>query len=88
MELCAVMDSKLGRAPGTSEKLITYVEDRKGHDMRYAIDADKLTRELKWAPKETFETGIRSTVNWYLENESWLGAVVSGSYQDYYQKMY
>ncbi|MAZ38176.1 MAG: dTDP-glucose 4,6-dehydratase [Crocinitomicaceae bacterium] len=88
MELCAVMDSKLGRAPGTSAKLITYVEDRKGHDMRYAIDADKLTRELKWAPKETFETGIRSTVNWYLENESWLGAVVSGSYQDYHQKMY
>ena len=86
--LCRVMDNELNREVGSSEKLITYVEDRKGHDMRYAIDADKLSSELKWTPKETFETGIQSTVKWYLDNEYWLNRVVSGSYQEYYQKMY
>jgi|TARA_B110000879_G_scaffold36525_1_gene50567 dTDP-glucose 4,6-dehydratase len=87
-ELCCVMDHELNREIGSSEKLITYVEDRKGHDMRYAIDANKVTTELKWTPNETFETGIQSTVKWYLDNESWLNGVVSGSYQDYYNKMY
>jgi dTDP-glucose 4,6-dehydratase len=87
-ELCCVMDHELNREIGSSEKLITYVEDRKGHDMRYAIDANKVTTELKWTPNETFETGIQSTVKWYLDNESWLNGVVSGSYQDYYKKMY
>ena len=87
-ELCRVMDNELNREVSSSEKLITYVEDRKGHDMRYAIDADKLSSELKWTPKETFETGIQSTVKWYLDNEYWLNRVVSGSYQEYYQKMY
>ena len=87
-ELCRVMDNELNREVSSSEKLITYVEDRKGHDMRYAIDADKLSSELKWTPKETFETGIQSTVKWYLDNESWLNGIVSGSYQEYYQKMY
>ncbi|MFQ3325976.1 MAG: dTDP-glucose 4,6-dehydratase [Salibacteraceae bacterium] len=87
-ELCRVMDHELNREIGSSEKLITYVEDRKGHDMRYAIDANKVTTELKWTPNETFETGIQSTVKWYLDNESWLNGVVSGSYQDYYKKMY
>lgn len=87
-ELCRVMDHELNRETGSSEKLITYVEDRKGHDMRYAIDANKITTELNWTPDETFETGIQSTVKWYLNNESWLNGVVSGSYQDYYQKMY
>ena len=82
------MDHELNREIGSSEKLITYVEDRKGHDMRYAIDANKVTTELKWTPNETFETGIQSTVKWYLDNESWLNGVVSGSYQDYYNKMY
>ena len=86
--LCRVMDNELNREVGSSEKLITYVEDRKGHDMRYAIDADKLSSELKWTPKETFETGIQSTVKWYLDNESWLNGIVSGSYQEYYQKMH
>ena len=87
-ELCRVMDNELNREVSSSEKLITYVEDRKGHDMRYAIDADKLSSELKWTPKETFETGIQSTVKWYLDNESWLNGIVSGSYQEYYQKMH
>ncbi len=87
-ELCAVMDAQLNQSSGTSEQLITYVEDRKGHDMRYAIDASKLTDELNWKPEETFETGIRKTVNWYLNNQIWLERVVSGDYQSYYNKMY
>lgn len=87
-ELCTVMDEAFEKPEGTSKQLITFVEDRKGHDMRYAIDASKLSIELNWTPEETFETGIRKTVDWYLNNEKWLNNVVSGNYQTYYDKMY
>jgi len=86
--LCRVMDKKLGRAPGTSEKLITFVKDRPGHDLRYAIDASKLNRELGWKPSVTFEEGLEKTVDWYLSNAEWLAHVTSGEYQQYYQKQY
>jgi len=86
--MCKVMDEKLGRPEGESEKLITYVTDRAGHDMRYAIDATKLKEELDWVPSLQFEEGIRSTIDWYLENEEWLNNITSGDYQDYYQKQY
>lgn len=86
--LCNLMDKKLDRAPGSSEKLITYVKDRAGHDRRYAIDAGKLNRELGWKPSVTFEEGLEKTLDWYLANEDWLSNVTSGAYQDYYQKMY
>jgi len=86
--LCQVMDRKLGRAQGTSEKLITYVTDRAGHDMRYAIDANKIMHELGWKPSLQFEEGIEKTVDWYLTNETWLNHVTSGEYQSYYQKQY
>ncbi|MCK0130247.1 dTDP-glucose 4,6-dehydratase [Flavobacteriaceae bacterium F08102] len=86
--LCAQMDIKLNQAPGTSEKLITYVKDRAGHDRRYAIDATKLNRELGWKPTVTFEEGLSKTIDWYLENEKWLSNVTSGAYQTYYKKMY
>lgn len=86
--LCQIMDKKLGRASGTSEKLITYVKDRPGHDLRYAIDASKINKELGWKPSVTFEKGLEKTINWYLENEEWLRNVTSGSYKDYYQKQY
>ena len=86
--LCKVMDSKLNREPGTSEKLITYVTDRAGHDMRYAIDATKLTEELGWKPSVTFEEGLDKTIDWYLENETWLKNITSGNYKTYYEKMY
>ena len=79
--LCDIMDEELDRLKGESRKLITYVKDRAGHDMRYAIDASKIQRELGWVPQETFESGLRKTVEWYLANESWSRAVLDGSYQ-------
>ncbi|PCJ28387.1 MAG: dTDP-glucose 4,6-dehydratase [Flavobacteriales bacterium] len=86
--MCKVMDEKLGRPEGESEKLITYVTDRAGHDMRYAIDATKLKEELGWVPSLQFEEGIRNTIDWYLENEEWLNNITSGDYQNYYKKQY
>lgn len=86
--MCSVMDRKLGRVAGESEKLITYVKDRPGHDKRYAIDASKLNKELGWKPSVTFEEGLEKTIDWYLANEEWLNDVTSGSYQKYYEKMY
>lgn len=86
--ICKVMDKKLCRVLGTSEKLITYVTDRAGHDLRYAIDASKIMNELGWKPSLQFEEGICKTVDWYLENQQWLETVTSGEYQKYYNKMY
>lgn len=86
--LCRIMDRKLDRQPGTSESLITYVTDRAGHDLRYAIDASKLQRELGWVPSITFEEGLEATVDWYLSNQEWLDEVTSGAYQRYYEEMY
>ncbi len=86
--LCQIMDRKLGRSIGTSEKLITYVKDRPGHDLRYAIDADKINKELGWKPSVTFEQGLEKTVDWFLQNKEWLTNVTSGEYQEYYNKMY
>lgn len=86
--LIKVTDKLLGRAEGTSEKLITYVTDRAGHDLRYAIDATKLKNELGWEPSLQFEEGIEKTVQWYLENQEWLDGVTSGDYQKYYEQMY
>ncbi len=86
--LCKVMDEKLGREPGTSAKLITYVKDRAGHDLRYAIDSSKLKNELGWQPSLTFEEGLPKTVDWYLANAEWLNNVTSGNYQRYYSQQY
>jgi len=86
--LCRIMDQKLGRDEGTSEQLIAYVKDRPGHDLRYAIDASKINKELGWKPSVTFEEGLDKTINWYLNNEEWLQNVTSGSYKDYYKKQY
>ncbi len=86
--LCAIMDKKLNRQPGESEKLITYVTDRAGHDLRYAIDATKLKKELGWEPSLQFEEGLEKTVDWYLANEEWLQNVTSGNYQKYYEAQY
>lgn len=86
--LCKVMDKKLGRPEGESEKLITYVTDRAGHDLRYAIDSSKLQNEFGWKPSLQFEEGIEKTVNWYIENQQWLDNVTSGNYQKYYKEMY
>ena len=86
--LCDLMDEKLGRTIGTSQKLITFVKDRSGHDLRYAIDASKLTNELGWKPSLKLEEGLRKTVNWYLENQEWLDNVTSGEYMNYYKKYY
>ena len=80
------MDSKLNRKPGTSEKLISFVKDRAGHDMRYAIDATKLKTELGWEPSLQFEEGLSKTIDWYLNNKKWLSNVVSGNYASYYQE--
>ena len=82
------VDRLLEREEGTSEKLITYVTDRAGHDLRYAIDSTKLKKELGWEPSLQFEEGIEKTVKWYLENQEWLDNVTSGDYQAYYKKMY
>ena len=87
-KLCEVMDEKLNRKPGTSASLITFVKDRAGHDLRYAIDSTKLMTELGWEPSLQFEEGIALTVDWYLANEEWLNNVVSGDYQKYYDGMY
>ncbi|MCM4167885.1 dTDP-glucose 4,6-dehydratase [Arenibacter sp. H213] len=86
--LCQQMDDKLGRPSGDSEKLITYVKDRPGHDLRYAIDASKINQELGWEPSVTFEEGLAKTIDWYLANEAWLARVTSGAYQTYYKKQY
>ena len=87
-ELCRQMDEKLNREKGTSEKLITFVKDRAGHDMRYAIDATKLKNELGWKPSLQFEEGLSKTIDWYLNNENWLNEVTSGKYQNYYKQQY
>ena len=87
-ELCKQMDEKLGREKGESEKLITFVKDRAGHDLRYAIDASKLKEELGWSPSLQFEKGISRTIDWYLENDKWLEDVTSGTYQKYYNNQY
>ncbi|MBL7707188.1 MAG: dTDP-glucose 4,6-dehydratase [Taibaiella sp.] len=86
--LCSVMDKKLGREEGESAKLITYVTDRAGHDLRYAIDATKLKEELGWEPSLQFAEGLERTVDWYLANEEWLNNVTSGAYQQYYENQY
>ncbi len=86
--LCQQMDLKLGNEPGTSEKLITYIKDRPGHDRRYAIDATKINKELGWSPSVTFEEGLSETIDWYLNNQEWLNQVTSGAYQQYYTNMY
>lgn len=87
-ELCKQMDEKLGREAGTSEKLITFVKDRPGHDLRYAIDATKINKELGWQPSVTFEQGLSKTIDWFLSNDEWLQNVTSGDYQKYYNKQY
>ncbi len=86
--LCNIMDEELGREKGSSEKLITYVKDRAGHDRRYAIDATKIKTELGWEPSVTFDEGLKKTVIWYLNNEEWLDGVTSGDYKDYYKSHY
>ncbi|WP_276499523.1 dTDP-glucose 4,6-dehydratase [Pontibacter litorisediminis] len=86
--LCDQMDEKLGREKGHSRKLITFVKDRAGHDLRYAIDSSKLMDELGWKPSVTFEQGLSKTVDWYLENPEWLENVTSGNYQSYYEQQY
>jgi dTDP-glucose 4,6-dehydratase len=82
------MDKILGRAEGESEKLITYVTDRAGHDLRYAIDAHKIMNELGWKPSLQFEEGIEKTIHWYMQNQQWMDEVTSGDYQKYYDNMY
>ncbi|RFS21385.1 dTDP-glucose 4,6-dehydratase [Chitinophaga silvatica] len=86
--LCKIMDKKLNRKEGASAQLITFVKDRAGHDLRYAIDATKLNKELGWEPSLQFEEGLEKTVDWYLQNESWLTNVTSGAYQQYYEEQY
>lgn len=86
--LCQILDKKLDRAPGTNEKLITFVTDRAGHDLRYAIDAAKLKNDLGWVPSVTFEEGLDKTVDWYLNNSNWLQEVTSGHYMKYYEEQY
>jgi len=86
--LCSIMDQKLNRPAGTSEKLITYVKDRPGHDMRYAIDSSKLQNELGWSPIPEFSEGLEKTVDWYLSNTRWLERILSGEYEKYYDMMY
>ena len=86
--LCQQMDEKLGKHKGTSEKLITYIEDRPGHDLRYAIDASKINQNLDWKPSVTFEEGLSRTIDWYLNNNDWLENVTSGEYKQYYQSQY
>jgi dTDP-glucose 4,6-dehydratase len=86
--LCRLMDEKLGQDHGTSEKLISFVKDRPGHDLRYAIDASKINKELGWSPTLTFELGLSKTIDWYLINKSWINNVTSGEYKNYYKKQY
>jgi dTDP-glucose 4,6-dehydratase len=87
-KLCELMDKKLDREPGTSEKLITYVKDRAGHDKRYAIDCSKLKNELNWKQNVNFEEGLDKTIDWYLSNDEWLKHVLTGEYEEYYKKQY
>lgn len=87
-KLCEILDDKLGREKGASAKFITFVKDRAGHDLRYAIDSSKLQNELGWKPSLDFEEGLEKTVDWYLENEEWLNNVTSGDYQKYYNEQY
>ena len=86
--LCSIMDDRLHREPGTSAGLITYVKDRAGHDLRYAIDAGKINKELDWSPSLQFQEGLEKTVDWYLANEEWINDVTSGNYQHYYEQQY
>jgi len=86
--MCTILDKKLDREVGTSEKLITYVKDRAGHDLRYAIDSTKLKNELNWVPSLQFEEGLEKTIDWYLENEEWMENITSGNYQEYYENQY
>ena len=86
--LIRTVDRMLGNPEGYSDSLITYVTDRAGHDLRYAIDSRKLQRELDWEPTLQFEEGIERTVRWYLDNQEWLDSVTSGDYQSYYEQMY
>ena len=87
-KLCDIVDEKLHREPGSSRKLISFVKDRAGHDLRYAIDCSKLSNELKWEPRHEFTEGLFKTVDWYLDNQEWLEHVVSGSYENYYREQY
>ncbi|MDR2275231.1 MAG: dTDP-glucose 4,6-dehydratase [Sphingobacterium sp.] len=87
-ELCRQMDTKLNREEGTAASLITFVKDRPGHDLRYAIDANKINEELGWSPSVTFEQGLSLTIDWFLSNQEWLDHVTSGDYQQYYNKQY
>ena len=87
-QLCRIMDQKLNRASGTSEELITFVKDRAGHDLRYAIDSTKLQKELGWKPSLKFEEGLEKTVDWYLANEEWMNNITSGDYSKYYESQY
>src|SRR5690606_35402847 len=86
--LCDIMDNKLGRPAGSSRRLITFVKDRAGHDLRYAIDSSKLMKTLDWKPSVSFEEGLEKTVDWFLTNEEWLQQVTSGQYKSYYQQQY
>ena len=86
--LCKIMDEKLSKDKNSSEKLITYVKDRPGHDLRYAIDANKVNKELGWKPSVTFEEGLKLTIEWYLNNTEWLNNITSGDYQKYYNMQY
>ena len=82
------MDRKLDRKPGTSAKLITFVKDRAGHDLRYAIDSGKIQKEVGWKPSVNFKEGLEKTVVWYLENTEWLNRIISGKYEEYYANQY
>ena len=86
--LCRIMDKKLNREPGESAALKTYVTDRPGHDLRYAIDATRLHKELGWTPSLQFEEGLEKTVDWYLANEAWINHITSGDYKKYYEELY
>lgn len=86
--MCKILDRKLGREEGESEKLITYVKDRAGHDLRYAINSTKLQKELGWTPSLQFEEGLEKTIDWYLENKEWMENITSGDYQSYYEDQY
>ena len=86
--LCDLLDDKLDRSKGTSRQLITFVKDRAGHDLRYAIDANKIQSELGWSPSVTFEQGLSKTIDWYLQNKLWLENTTSGRYKEYYKNQY
>jgi dTDP-glucose 4,6-dehydratase len=86
--LCRIMDRKMNQPEGTAEKLISFVKDRPGHDQRYAIDSSRLQRELGWSPSVDFPTGLEHTVDWYFQNKEWLDHVTSGTYREYYERMY